>query len=144
MLRFGHRARRGYHLVVPANARDLPSVIIERVQTRKGEAHLHVSSALSTQKGELTPDRMYIAITCSTKELNSLNSRLKEALVAVYKLSNSVIQQLLDRVRPYASSLYAMVESVALLDMLLRYCSHLHNQSLCTHVSLGSSDTTLS
>ncbi|TYZ65755.1 hypothetical protein PybrP1_003104 [[Pythium] brassicae (nom. inval.)] len=29
-------ARRGYHLIVPANVRDLPSLVIERVETRKG------------------------------------------------------------------------------------------------------------
>jgi DNA mismatch repair ATPase MutS len=61
-----------------------------------------------------------IVICCSTKTLVSLNVRLNEALTAVYKLSNDVIQQLLDRIRPRATTMHAMVESVALLDMLLR------------------------
>jgi DNA mismatch repair ATPase MutS len=52
--------------------------------------------------------------------LISLNQRLSEALTAVYKLSNEVIQELLQRIRPHATALYAMVESIALLDMLLR------------------------
>lgn len=62
-----------------------------------------------------------IVICCSTKALVSLNVRLKEALTAVYKLSNDVVQQLLDKIRPRASTMHAMVESIAVLDMLLRY-----------------------
>lgn len=42
-------------------------------------------------------------------------------MIAVYKLSNGVVQDLLKIIRPYASELYSMVECIGLLDMLLRY-----------------------
>ncbi|ETL96185.1 hypothetical protein L917_06196 [Phytophthora nicotianae] len=95
-IRINYTARRGYHLAVPVNAKDLPASFIERVTTKT-------------------------VICCSTKALVSLNVRLKEALTAVYKLSNDVIQQLLDKIRPRASTMHAMVESIALLDMLLSF-----------------------
>jgi DNA mismatch repair ATPase MutS len=66
----------------------------------------------------------FVVMSCSTKELNSLNARLNESLTAVYKLSNGVIQTLLNKIRPQATVLYTMVETIALLDMLLRsYCA---------------------
>ncbi|TMW68241.1 hypothetical protein Poli38472_005709 [Pythium oligandrum] len=95
-VRLSYSSRRGYHLVLPCNAKDIPSLIVERVPTKK-------------------------AIYCSTKELKSLNGRLEEALMAVYKLSNNVIQNLLNKIRPRATVLYAMVEGIALLDMLLSF-----------------------
>ncbi|KAJ8571458.1 hypothetical protein ON010_g5378 [Phytophthora cinnamomi] len=95
-LRLNYTSRRGYHLTVPVNCNDLPACFIERVATKS-------------------------VICCSTKTLVSLNVRLNEALTAVYKLSNDVIQQLLDKIRPRASTMHAMVESVALLDMLLSF-----------------------
>ncbi|KUF80020.1 MutS protein 4 [Phytophthora nicotianae] len=98
-IRINYTARRGYHLAVPVNAKDLPASFIERVTTKTG----------------------FNMICCSTKALVSLNVRLKEALTAVYKLSNDVIQQLLDKIRPRASTMHAMVESIALLDMLLSF-----------------------
>lgn len=52
--------------------------------------------------------------------LISLNLRLNESLTAIYKLSNGVIQDLLQKIRPHANALYMMVESIAMLDMLLR------------------------
>lgn len=61
-----------------------------------------------------------LGLSCSSRPLVSLNMRLNEALVAIYKLSNGVVQGLLQTVRPQASALYAMVDSIALLDMLLR------------------------
>ncbi|KAG3164895.1 DNA mismatch repair protein [Phytophthora idaei] len=95
-IRLNYTARRGYHLAVPVNTKDLPASFIERVATKT-------------------------VICCSTKPLVSLNVRLNEALTAVYKLSNDVIQQLLDKIRPRASTMHAMVESIALLDMLLSF-----------------------
>ncbi|CAI5738619.1 unnamed protein product [Hyaloperonospora brassicae] len=95
-IRLNYTARRGYHLAVPVNTKDLPASFIERVTTKT-------------------------VICCSTKPLVSLNVRLNEALTAVYKLSNDVIQQLLDKIRPRSSAMHAMVESVALLDMLLSF-----------------------
>ena len=65
-----------------------------------------------------------LACACTTKEFSSLNSRAKECLSDIYKLSYGVIQSLLADIRPYVSSLYAMVESIALLDMLLR-CAYI-------------------
>lgn len=91
-----YTSRRGYHLLVPNSVTELPSIITERVMGKK-------------------------ALACSTKELQSLNSRLAESLTAVYKLSNGVIQSLLDKIRPHASALYTMVETIALLDMLLSF-----------------------
>ncbi|KAI9921240.1 hypothetical protein PsorP6_002121 [Peronosclerospora sorghi] len=96
LLKTEPRSRRGYHLAVPVNAKDLPSCFIERVPTKT-------------------------VICCSTKPLVSLNVRLNEALAAVYKLSNDVIQHLLDKIRPRSSTMHVMVESVALLDMLLSF-----------------------
>ncbi|RQM18075.1 hypothetical protein DD237_000431 [Peronospora effusa] len=93
-IRLTYTSRRGYHLAVPINTKDLPASFIERVS-------------------------MKTVICCSTKPLASLNVRLNEALTAVYKLSNDVIQQLLDKIRPRSSTMHAMVESIALLDMLL-------------------------
>ncbi|KAE8914306.1 DNA mismatch repair protein [Phytophthora fragariae] len=95
-IRLNYTSRRGYHLAVPVNCNDLSACFIERVATKS-------------------------VICCSTKALVSLNVRLNEALTAVYKLSNDVIQQLLDKIRPRASTMHAMVESVALLDMLLSF-----------------------
>ncbi|KAL3667975.1 hypothetical protein V7S43_006852 [Phytophthora oleae] len=95
-IRLNYTARRGYHFAVPVNAKDLPASFIERVATKT-------------------------VICCSTKTLVSLNLRLNEALTAVYKLSNDVIQQLLDKIRPRATTMHAMVESVALLDMLISF-----------------------
>ncbi|CEG46488.1 dna mismatch repair protein [Plasmopara halstedii] len=95
-IRLNYTARRGYHLAVPVNIKELPSSFIERVTNRN-------------------------VICCSTKVLVSLNVRLTEAVTAVYKLSNDVIQQLLDKIRPRASAMHAMVESIALLDMLLSF-----------------------
>ncbi|TDH71029.1 uncharacterized protein CCR75_002400 [Bremia lactucae] len=94
-IRLNYTAKRGYHLSLPANTRDLPASFIERVTSKT-------------------------VICCSTKALISLNVRLNEAVTAVYKLSSGVIQQLLDRIRPQSSTMHAMVESIALLDMLLR------------------------
>ncbi|KAE9310301.1 hypothetical protein PR003_g20301 [Phytophthora rubi] len=95
-IRLNYTSRRGYHLAVPVNCNDLSACFIERVATKS-------------------------VICCSTKALVSLNVRLNEALTAVYKLSNDVIQQLLDKIRPRASTMHAMVVSVALLDMLLSF-----------------------
>ncbi|CAH0476362.1 unnamed protein product [Peronospora belbahrii] len=95
-IRLSYTSRRGYHLAVPANTKDLPASFIERVT-------------------------MKTVICCSTRPLASLNARLNEALTAVYKLSNDVIQQLLDKIRPRSSTMHAMVESIALLDMLLSF-----------------------
>ncbi|KAI9997223.1 hypothetical protein PInf_000659 [Phytophthora infestans] len=95
-MRLNYTARRGYHLAIPVNVKDLPASFIERVAAKT-------------------------VICCSTRALVSLNVRLNEALTAVYKLSNDVIQQLLDKVRPRASTMHAMVESIALLDMLLSF-----------------------
>ncbi|CAI5704240.1 unnamed protein product [Peronospora effusa] len=95
-IRLTYTSRRGYHLAVPINTKDLPASFIERVS-------------------------MKTVICCSTKPLASLNVRLNEALTAVYKLSNDVIQQLLDKIRPRSSTMHAMVESIALLDMLLSF-----------------------
>ncbi|KAG3183172.1 DNA mismatch repair protein [Phytophthora cactorum] len=76
-IRLNYTARRGYHLVVPVNTKDLPAGFIERVATKT-------------------------VICCSTRPLVSLN-------------------QLLDKIRPRASTMHAMVESIALLDMLLSF-----------------------
>ncbi|KAG3116295.1 DNA mismatch repair protein [Phytophthora idaei] len=75
-IRLNYTARRGYHLAVPVNTKDLPASFIERVATKT-------------------------VICCSTKPLVSLN--------------------LLDKIRPRASTMHAMVESIALLDMLLSF-----------------------
>ncbi|KAK1939219.1 DNA mismatch repair protein MSH4 [Phytophthora citrophthora] len=106
-IRLTYTARRGYHFAVPLNAKDLPASFIERVATKT-------------------------VICCSTKTLVCLNLRLNEALVAVYKLSNEVIQQLLDKIRPRATTMHAMVESVALLDMLIRYSNTTFSLVGCT------------
>ncbi|KAF1783540.1 P-loop containing nucleoside triphosphate hydrolase [Phytophthora cactorum] len=71
-------------------------------------------------------ENLGIPIRLNYTPLVSLNVRLNEALTAVYKLSNDVIQQLLDKIRPRASTMHAMVESIALLDMLLRHTADCH------------------
>ncbi|KDO34635.1 hypothetical protein SPRG_00697 [Saprolegnia parasitica CBS 223.65] len=62
-----------------------------------------------------------VALACTTKDISSLNSRTKECMNDIYQLSYGVINALLDEIRPFVCNLYAMVESVALLDMLLRF-----------------------
>ena len=62
-----------------------------------------------------------LAIGCTTKELKCLNIRLQECLREIYMLSNKVLQESLDEIRPSMSKLHSVAESIAILDMILRY-----------------------
>ncbi|EQC41619.1 hypothetical protein, variant [Saprolegnia diclina VS20] len=88
---------RGYHLLIPnGGARDIPQIFEQRVKFSK-------------------------SLACTTKDISSLNSRTKECMNDIYQLSYGVINALMDEIRPFVCHLYAMVESVALLDMLLSF-----------------------
>ncbi|OQR80912.1 mutS-like protein [Achlya hypogyna] len=87
---------RGYHLLVQSSGtQDIPSIFEQRVKFSK-------------------------SVACTTKDISSLNLRSKECLNEIYQLSYGVVHQLLDEIRPFVRRLYAMVESISMLDMILR------------------------
>ncbi|DBA03394.1 TPA: LOW QUALITY PROTEIN: hypothetical protein N0F65_002802 [Lagenidium giganteum] len=95
-IKLSYTSKRGYHLSIPADIKDIPGEFIERVPNKT-------------------------ATLCTTRDLKSCNSRLRESLAAIYKLSTKTIQDLLDKVRTHATAMYAMMETIALLDMILRW-----------------------
>nr|CCA15663.1 DNA mismatch repair protein mutS putative [Albugo laibachii Nc14]CCA16273.1 DNA mismatch repair protein mutS putative [Albugo laibachii Nc14] len=113
-VRLAYTDLKGYHLTIPFNVENAPSILIKRVVKKKG-----TTRPLSRSSFWLTI--LFTVVQCTTKELSSLNDRLQESMVAVYKLSNGVVQDLLKKLRPYASELYSMVECIGLLDMLLSF-----------------------
>ncbi|KAG5192158.1 muts protein 4 [Tribonema minus] len=89
-------AARGYHLQVPGDVPELPEMYIQAVKSSK-------------------------FISCTTEQVASLSDRANEALGEALLLTNQVIQDLMETVRRHMESLFAVVESVALLDMLFGF-----------------------
>ncbi|CAM9603702.1 unnamed protein product [Ectocarpus sp. 4 AP-2014] len=87
---------RGYHLVIPAGV-DLPPGLIQAVQNTK-------------------------TIACTTEEVSSLSDRANEAVRTALLITHDVIQTLGDEIRTEAlDALFAVTESVALLDMIFGF-----------------------
>eukprot|EP00753_Platysulcus_tardus_P020846 PLAT8434.1.p1 GENE.PLAT8434.1~~PLAT8434.1.p1 ORF type:complete len:508 (+),score=190.01 PLAT8434.1:135-1526(+) len=97
-LRVRYTASRGYHLTVPRSVRALPEEFCQAVRGRK-----------------------HIAV--STQDLISLNDRSVEALTEIYVMTISVLQSLQERLRAHLPALHALVDGVALLDMLLSFAN---------------------
>ena len=58
-------------------------------------------------------------ISCSTRELTSLSDRASEAIGNALSITNSLLQDAMEQLREErAESLYAMIDAIALLDML--------------------------
>lgn len=57
-------------------------------------------------------------IAASTDELISLNERAKESVIKMYRCTHLVLQGLISAIRAEIPSLFRVVESIALLDML--------------------------
>ncbi|CAB1104368.1 unnamed protein product [Ectocarpus sp. CCAP 1310/34] len=87
---------RGYHLIIPAGV-DLPPGLIQAVQNTK-------------------------TIACTTEEVSSLSDRANEAVRTALLITHDVIQMLADEIRTEAlDALFAVTESVALLDMIFGF-----------------------
>ncbi|KAL0486176.1 DNA mismatch repair protein MutS [Acrasis kona] len=62
-------------------------------------------------------------VVCSTEDLNSKNFRIKDLVEEILLLTESVISDLIGKVRSLLSSLYKVSESIAMLDMLISFAS---------------------
>ncbi len=91
-----YTAARGYFLSIPSSLMPLPSCFIQPVTKGK-------------------------AIHCSTEEITSLSCRATAALDKAVIITNELIQSCLEFIRKHLDSLFLLVDSVALLDMLISF-----------------------
>ncbi len=92
-------ATRGYFLQLPSNVTTLPDIYIQCIKNVK-------------------------TISCTTVEVSSLSDRAREALSEALILTNGIIQGVMSKVREDMDSLFAMVESIALLDLIQGFARH--------------------
>lgn len=99
-LQIHHTASRGYHLKIPAKAgaSTLPEECVQVVSRAK-------------------------MVFCTTAELESRNRRHDEMLQNCYRFSNDVLYGLLHEIRGNMQQLFAVVEGVALLDLLVSFAT---------------------
>ncbi len=84
---------RGYFLQLPSNMTTLPSIYTQCIKNVK-------------------------TISCTTAEVASLSDRARGALNEALILTNGIVQGIMAKIREDMDSLFAMVESIALLDLI--------------------------
>ncbi len=84
---------RGYFLQLPSNVTTLPDIYIQCIKNVK-------------------------TISCTTVEVSSLSDRAREALNEALILTSGIVQGVMAKIREDMDSLFAMVESIALLDLI--------------------------
>eukprot|EP00904_Undaria_pinnatifida_P001084 jgi/Undpi1/10977/HiC_scaffold_30.g13278.m1 len=90
-------ASRGYHLTIPAGVDHLPDGLMQAVQNVK-------------------------TIACTTEEVASLSDRASEAVRTALLITHDVVQNLAQEIRTEGlDALFAVTESVALLDMIFGF-----------------------
>ncbi len=101
-------ATRGYFLQLPSNITTLPNIFIQYIKNVK-------------------------TISCTTVEVSNLSDRAREALNEALILTNGIIQGVLSKIREDMDSLFAMVESIALLDLIQGFARHVasSNRTYC-------------
>ena len=99
-IKVSHNNSRGYFLAVPIEALGdgeyLPAEFIQPVLHKK-------------------------TISCTTEEVSSLSDRAHESISTALVLTNNIIQDALEEIRFYISSIFLLVDSIALLDMLCSF-----------------------
>lgn len=86
-------ASRGYYLSVPSSLNPLPAGFTQAVLNAR-------------------------SISCSTEEISSLSDRAGEALASALRITSELLQELTTEARTHMDALFALTDSVALLDML--------------------------
>lgn len=101
-LKIAFSAARGYHLTLPAAAAaaggGLPEALVQAVRARN-------------------------VIAATTEELSSLSDRAKEALFNIYSMVCVITASLSAAVRASINVLFAVAESLAVLDLLHSFAS---------------------
>jgi hypothetical protein len=92
-VRVMNSASRGYYLSVPSTLNPLPAGFTQAVLNAR-------------------------TISCSTEEISSLSDRAGEALASALRITSELLQELTSEARTHMDALFALTDSVALLDML--------------------------
>ena len=99
-IKVSHNNSRGYFLSVPIEALGdgeyLPAEFIQPVLHKK-------------------------TISCSTEEVSSLSDRANESISTALTLTNDMIQDTIADVRRHMASIFLLVDSIALLDMICSF-----------------------
>jgi len=97
------------------------------------EGHLDQRFLQRVRKGQ--------KVHCTTKDLRSLNQQLKESLATIMTLSHKAVQELLRTVREEMGVLYAIADSVSLLDVLMSFATTVMLTENWQRPSLGETDS---
>lgn len=89
-------SNRGYHIAVPSDLQSLPKEYVQAVLNKR-------------------------TISCTTEELSSLSDRAAEAIDYALRLTHDLIQGLMEKVRESMDALFALTDTVALIDMLCSF-----------------------
>lgn len=100
---------RGYFLSIPINKDnniDLPDCFIQAVLNKR-------------------------TISCSTEDIISLSDRASEAMKSALIITNEIIQDIISTIQIHIDSLFSLVDTIALIDML---CAFADLVALCPHI----------
>ena len=119
-VKVSNNATRGYYLSVPSTLDPLPAGFTQAVLNAR-------------------------SISCSTEEISSLSDRAAEALASALTITHQLLQELMEQARQHMEHLFALTDSVALLDMLSGFADLVAlSPHIYTRPRLVASNTTMS
>jgi DNA mismatch repair protein MSH4 len=118
-LKLNYSQRRGYHFTLPASDRHLA---VE-------QKFIHIQQMSKKTVG------------CSTEKLSQINSRCRDVIQKILACTTKLIGELVEELQKKLHVLFQLSESVALLDMLASFATHVRESgSAFARPTIGESD----